>query len=136
MKNGNRMKPEVRAMWVAALRSGEYEQATDALSVAGGGATPPAFCCLGVLCDLHGRETGNLWTEDDSGLGPRRYLGASGRLPSSVMAWSGLQECNPSVPVPFGRDGHATLATLNDGMPGIIESQTFEQVAAVIEEHL
>jgi len=41
---------EVRAAWVEALRSGEYQQGQDALhKVTGNGSL---FCCLGVLCDL------------------------------------------------------------------------------------
>lgn len=38
------MKKELRDAWVAALRSGEYEQTTETLESDG------AYCCLGVLC--------------------------------------------------------------------------------------
>ena len=40
------MNPELKAKWVAALRSGKYEQARCQLSDGVG------FCCLGVLCEL------------------------------------------------------------------------------------
>jgi|TARA_R110000765_G_scaffold340353_1_gene430437 hypothetical protein len=53
--------------WVAALRSGEYDQGTDGLQTEGG------YCCLGVACDLYMKETGNgewlppaLWESGDS----------------------------------------------------------------------
>jgi hypothetical protein len=46
------LKPEVREKWVAALRSGEYTQGTRALNRDG------KFCCLGILCDLYHKETG------------------------------------------------------------------------------
>lgn len=43
------MDPELKAKWVAALRSGEYKQGRRALrSVAN------EFCCLGVLCEVAG----------------------------------------------------------------------------------
>lgn len=44
------MKPEIKERWVAALRSGEYEQAT------GGLRTKDKFCAGGVLCDVVGVE--------------------------------------------------------------------------------
>ena len=41
------MNPTVKAKWIAALRSGEYQQGQYALR------TPDnKFCCLGVLCDV------------------------------------------------------------------------------------
>lgn len=40
------MDKELKAKWVAALRSGEYKQTTETLRDGDG------FCCLGVLLDL------------------------------------------------------------------------------------
>ena len=40
------MNPELKQKWVAALRSGDYEQARGALGDGTG------YCCLGVLCDI------------------------------------------------------------------------------------
>lgn len=42
------MNPELKAKWVAALRSGEYEQITGSLK------EPDGYCCLGVLCEVMG----------------------------------------------------------------------------------
>lgn len=42
------MNPELKAKWVAALRSGKYEQGHEYLNKDG------KFCCLGVLCDVAG----------------------------------------------------------------------------------
>lgn len=39
--------PEVKAKWLAALRSGKYDQGYRALR-----PTPDTFCFLGVLCDV------------------------------------------------------------------------------------
>lgn len=40
------MDPEIKAKWIAALRSGKYPQTSMMLRGRGG------FCCLGVLCDV------------------------------------------------------------------------------------
>jgi hypothetical protein len=40
--------PELKARWVAALRSGKYEQGEEFLRNNG------KYCCLGVLCELAG----------------------------------------------------------------------------------
>jgi hypothetical protein len=40
------MNPEVKSMWVEALRSNDYLQGRGALNRNG------LFCCLGVLCDV------------------------------------------------------------------------------------
>ena len=42
------MKKEIKDKWVAALRSGEYQQAYGRLR------DDNSFCCLGVLCDISG----------------------------------------------------------------------------------
>ena len=44
------MAPELKAQWIAALRSGEYTQGRHALNPA-----PGYYCCLGVLCMVLGR---------------------------------------------------------------------------------
>lgn len=52
-----KMNPEIKAQWVAALRSGTYPQGQSVLRSLDG-----RYCCLGVLCDLvdpHG------WTTSD-----------------------------------------------------------------------
>jgi len=40
------MTPELKALWLAALRSGEYRQTRDTLKDKDG------YCCLGVLCHV------------------------------------------------------------------------------------
>ena len=42
------MDPEIKAKWLAALRSGEYKQCQGGLKVDG------RYCCLGVLCVVQG----------------------------------------------------------------------------------
>lgn len=45
------MNAELKAKWVAALRSGEYRQGQGVLKTSKG-----EYCCLGVLCDIRGIE--------------------------------------------------------------------------------
>lgn len=46
-------------LWLAALRSGEYKQATGVLNNGNG------FCCLGVACDVYAKQTGKgKWGND------------------------------------------------------------------------
>lgn len=49
------MKPSIKKKWVAALRSGQYQQAKKVLTDGQG------FCCLGVLSNLYALEKGEMW---------------------------------------------------------------------------
>src|SRR5687767_3496429 len=77
-----RMDPEVKARWVAALRSGEYQQARMRLR------NGDAMCCLGVLCNLYDPSQ---W--DDFAYGAELKTG----LPTAeVMRWAGFEPYNGS----------------------------------------
>jgi hypothetical protein len=101
------VNPHIKALWVKALRSGEYRQtkgqliqaanpmltypnavATGSparqLAVNGGEA---AYCCLGVLCDLYEQETGKT-------LGRAWDMTV---LPASVVHWAELPDNNPDI---------------------------------------
>lgn len=112
------MNPDVKAKWVAALRSGEYKQAEGALH------RDNAFCCLGVLCDLHRKEV-----NPDKNWEPAKfddkfaYLDEHNYPPKEVMDWAGLTQRNPRV-VP-GR-----IADLND------RHISFAHIAEIIENTL
>lgn len=116
------MKPEIKAKWVAALRSGEYEQGKGALRTAN-----DKFCCLGVLCDIHARETGVAWSDTDS-IYPWAYLTEDLALPKEVMAWAGLSNYNPKL-------GEATCASHNDGAVTCVK-KSFSEIADLIEANL
>lgn len=83
------MKQEIAQKWSAALRSGEFKQGKVRLRPADG------YCCLGVLCELYRRETG----EGEWHGGPLVFVfetppkngeTSSAALPNSVMEWSGI----------------------------------------------
>jgi hypothetical protein len=114
------MKPEIKKLWVDALRSGEYKQGQNALRI------NDHFCCLGVLCDLHCKETAGTW--EDSGYGESTYKKSGTMLPSAVMKWAGLSK-NYGRMVKVGRYKD-TLPELNDG------GASFIDIAAAIEEQL
>jgi hypothetical protein len=109
------MNHDIKARWVEALRSGEYEQGVEVLRNRRG-----QYCCLGVLCDISGRGD---WL-------PRNpyaysYCGVIGALPDSVMHWAQLKSADPHIGK-FDR----TLSNLND------RGLSFEDIADIIEEHL
>lgn len=56
MSDELKMQPELKAKWVAALRSGEFKQGKERLEKDG------RFCCLGVLNRIQGNENGDRGT--------------------------------------------------------------------------
>lgn len=110
------MNQEVKALWLNALRSGEYKQGHFWLR-----RNNDKFCCLGVLCDLHAKAHGKEW--DD-----RAYLGVESAPPQEVLEWAGLPKSNPHVMIP---SEDKTLAALND-----YHEYSFRQIADLIEAQL
>ena len=119
------MKRDVADKWAAALRSGDYTQGKEALHAGG------AFCCLGVLCDLHRKEVGGEWCKYQSPEvhvrdGTLTYMTASGDwdyslLPEEVAEWAELASANP------GPAGNCFSARNDDGW-------SFAKIADVISE--
>lgn len=125
------MREDVAKKWVAALRSGEYEQERGYLQ------TEHGHCCLGVLCDLHAKETGQgdwlPWGSGERGH-TRCYRDESGvggeyTPPLSVCEWADLEE-EPCVRVkqPDGDVTADEIVNLND------QGYSFAQLADLIEE--
>jgi hypothetical protein len=102
------MNPDVKALWVAALRSGEYKQGKRQLRNRG------KFCCLGVLCDLAVKA---------EVIGLRDYYASDGFPPDVVEEWAGFdaQETFP---------GGRRLDVTNDN------GAAFDEIADIIEAHL
>jgi hypothetical protein len=114
------MKPEIKQQWITALQSGEYEQTDSVLRL----GTTNRFCCLGVLCDLHSKSTGNEWSHAGY------YLHEGSQLPVEVAEWAGLLETveHPQDPDCYQRG--VRFSELNDN--GV----TFDEIAQLIEEEL
>lgn len=79
------MNPEIKSLWVDALRSGEYGQTTGRLRHSYGEDTPSEYCCLGVLCDLYDKAnmTSN-WGGND------HFMGKGAFPPKMVAKWAGM----------------------------------------------
>lgn len=115
------MDPAIKAEWVAALRSGRYQQGMGSLERRG------AYCCLGVLCEL-GVKRGEVEYREDSFRG---LYDDGGEFPSVKFAKRvGL----PSVygtfwmPVGGGECKEFDLSELND-----TGQFSFDQIADLIE---
>lgn len=102
-------------LWVNALRSGEYKQGRNRLKTDFLDDRDSLFCCLGVLCDLHAKETGNKWQNGS-------YLGDAKGLPIEVRKWAGLKNRGTA-------SKHISLVYLNDNF------KSFSQIADYIEEN-
>jgi len=116
------MNREIRAQWCAALRSGDYEQGTDALRHIYAD-DPDTYCCLGVLTDLY-LKAGNeeeYWIDDDATVAS---VWDNDVLCPSVTDWAGLNNGNPWL-TPEEPDGHAS--SLNDS------GKTFAEIADLID---
>lgn len=143
------MNPEIKARWVAALRSGDYKQGEGTLRRVDGTVT---HCCLGVLCELAvqdgvGRMVESKLNQDPSSIIKVTFFGDRGDetstdIPPNVQAWAGLVSddledearypSNPEVEWTDedGNVGRQSLAILNDG--GV----PFDKIAQIIEESL
>ena len=123
------MNPDVKAKWLTALRSGEYKQGAMRLYK----KRNDSYCCLGVLCDLYGKENGETW-ERSKYANEWLFRGAATTLPLVVQEWAGLDSDNPVL-----GSGWATIAEYNDGADNDgeeIQPHTFADIADMIEEHL
>lgn len=139
------MNPEVKALWLDALRSGEYEQGQNFLHSEKDGKH--TYCCLGVLCDLAVKagvlsETVSMEYVDPDGdediTTLHGYGHETGVLPKVVQKWAGL---DGGTAWRVDADGEyrsfeagngkvfTTLSQLNDGLP----VDGFTTVANVIE---
>jgi hypothetical protein len=115
------MNQEIKHRWIEALRSGEYEQGQECLH----NHNENTFCCLGVLCDLHAKETNTNWVNYPEEGYPSDYLGYDVILPDEVIDWSGLEDHNPRVTPTL------SIAAYNDQ-----KGYSFDQLADLIEKHL
>lgn len=124
------MNPELKSKWLEALRSGRFEQATNALRSEAG------FCCLGVLCEIS--RMGE-WNNEDYRLGSISFANI---LPKPVADAAGLLTRNPNIALDNlseqqiqmielkAYNGSISLADLNDA------GFTFTEIADLIEKHL
>lgn len=131
-----KMNPEVKKLWLEALRSGEYKQGGGWLHNTVGG---DRYCCLGVLCALAMKHEapGVTCIADGAQV---RYGEKGAKMsahypPDVVMLWAGLEHDKTNDPrvcaiLPKGST-EIQLSFLNDDY-----NFTFEQIADLIEAQL
>lgn len=141
---------EVRAAWIATLRTDLFEQGTQYLGRVDlpgekpDGARPVSYCCLGVLCEL-AVEAGLLSRSRPVGYGSIIYAavdnpddGDTQHLPVAVQKWAGINGSSVVLPAPTGFElpngneevENADVTDLNDG-----GAYTFKQIADLLEAH-
>ncbi|SRR6266851_385778 len=102
------MNADIKEKWVAALRSGKYQQTREGYLQKDG-----RFCCLGVLCDLLDPAK---WATEH---GDTRWDGNISMLPGHVSERTAIAAHIPSE-----------LITMND------TDQSFAEIADWIETNL
>lgn len=147
------MRRSIKNRWVAALRSGEYQQGQGYLCQVTHPNTPEEgkrYCCLGVLCDLAVQEgviPAPVFTVPRvphlDGVTPHYKYGLfrdGGVLPDEVCRWAKISHDSeeyedPTDPEIFtpGHDA-LSLTQLNDGDG--TNPKTFDEIADLIERYL
>lgn len=120
------MNEDIRAKWVAELRSGKHTQVRGRLEMLDNdGAAVVGRCCLGVLCRLAIDNGLKVHTSIGFVAGPPRafttFDGEPSVLPDSVLLWAGMPDNNPDVYF------CQPISALND------EGFTFTELADIIE---
>ena len=121
------MNPDIKKLWVDALRSGEYRQGEGRLR-----SGADRYCCLGVLTDLGVKAGLGSWATFDGGFvfapaeGPGDVETAG--VHRAIAAWAGTVGALGKLPRAV--DYATNLAGLNDN------GATFDKIADVIEEQL
>ena len=117
------MNNKVKKMWVAALRSGKYQQTTEKLCH--GNQNGTKYCCLGLLSQL----------AVNNGVCSRRAaFEGNSVLTEPVMEWAGIHEDTAEVMWEGDEEncgGQESLAALNDTY-----GLSFKEIAKVIDKNL
>lgn len=104
-----KLAPQVKAEWVAALRSGKYEQGTDHL-IGHDDAGGSTYCCLGVLCAINPEIAAQVASFDD-------------------LKHDQLLVDSEDAAVLISRDAQQMLAEYNDA------GRSFNDIADIIERN-
>jgi hypothetical protein len=112
------MKPEIKKLWVEALRSGDYKQGHGRLARIKDKQIE--YCCLGVLCEVlevpREKNNGYFTYEEGSMFPPNSAYQAAGLIKGTCINYDGTE---------------IELHFLNDSYP-----LSFKQIADLIEAQL
>jgi hypothetical protein len=114
------MKPEIKKLWVEALRSGDYKQGRSRLRDENN-----RFCCLGVLCNIYAQQNPEFAANQKYTFA---YDGLSGFPSYTVREWAGLKDEDPTV---YVNGIETSLSIVND-----MHNFNFKQIARLIEKQL
>lgn len=120
------MNPVIKARWVKALRSGDYQQIRGYLHA------NDRFCCLGVLCEVVKNDLDLDINTDPEGR--TYYNGEHTYLPFKVVERIGISATGTVIKRRYNANdtlelalGGSTLSMLND------RGFTFDQIADIID---
>lgn len=130
------MNLEIKARWVADLRSGRFQQGFGKLR--GYDGDQELFCCLGVLCEIAVQD-GIIERTTQGGSGIPGYTSNLTAfvdiLSPEVSSWAGLHDTDPSVRMndefAGGDEEFMELSGVNDDL-----KLSFSKIADLIEEQL
>ena len=119
------MKPNIKARWVAALRSGTYAQGKGTLHNEG----ENTFCCLGVLCDIEDLINTDTEVLDKDSL----HLVGLTATEQDVLAYlndggDGILDIDNAV-----KDLAVAWGITRENMT---DNRSFKDIANIIEKHL
>lgn len=112
------MDKRVKRKWLNWLRNGRYLQARETLCTENKKGEN-AFCCHGVLCNIHAEETGSYWAFSVTSKDALSYSNHTIMPPLFIWKWAGL-----------ARRHVDKLALMNDG------GSSFKTIANYIEKNL
>ena len=122
------MNKEIKARWVEALRSGNYEQGRYNLR------RSDRYCCLGVLCDVVKDEVNHDWLPVQDSMGTCYSFDYDTEiLPASVANYAGL-ELSPELEMLSERDGEECIENFQISNLNDSGDYSFEQLADLIEK--
>ena len=126
----HKLKPEFKAAWLAALRSGEYSQTKFGLR------NNEGFCCLGVACDVAlkiGLVDGQ-WINDD--LKYQKFKFRDSHRDMGEPSYVPMKVCETIFETNVSRESLVSVWTINEKetLPGLNDSGlTFAEIADIIE---
>lgn len=133
----SKIDPELKARWVAELRSGKYVQGTGRLKKYVGNEDKICHCCLGVLCEIIAPEGFKEAFEINEDF-THPFVRGKSEQPS-------YPNQNKMKEIGLYPSAYKKLAQMNDGEGGFdikkwkkndIKPHNFEQIADYIEKNL
>jgi hypothetical protein len=121
------MDSEIKAAWIAALRSGLYKQGIGALKQVNNETLEDEYCCLGVLQEINGRMLPAPRDLSPSDASPPMYWSIADSSAGLVFEDHCYYDINDKHP-------HITmLVNMNDGDGIMVQQQNFNEIADYIE---